>query len=94
MLKREGFVGSFEVVDTEPRRTLRVTLTYGPDGEMIIRHIKRESKPGRRLYRGVGDIPKVLNGVGISIVTTPQGVLSDRECRAKKVGGEILCTVW
>ena len=72
---------------------LRIDLKYGTRGEDVIRSIKRESKPSCRVYRGVEDIPRVLDGLGIAIVSTPSGVLSDRQCREKNVGGELLCTV-
>ena len=73
---------------------LVIRLKYGPEGEKVLRRIDRVSKPGCRVYRGVNDLPKILNGQGISVVSTNQGVLSDRECRQKKVGGEVLCMVW
>ena len=93
-LSKEGFIGAFEVVEGTPRSTIRVTLKYGPDGEFIIRHIQRDSVPGRRVFRGVADMKRILNGAGIAIYSTTQGVLSDRECRTRQVGGEALCTVW
>ena len=74
--------------------TLTLQLKYGRDGEAVINTLRRESKPGRRFYRGVSEIRRVLNGTGIAIYTTPQGVLSDRECRERNVGGEMLATVW
>jgi len=94
VLTREGFIGSYEVVPGEVQGKLVIKLKYGPDGEQVINSIVRESKPGRRLYRGVSDVRRVLNGTGIGIYSTPQGVLSDRECRARNVGGEKLATVW
>ena len=94
VLKREGFIGGLTVIDTKPRATLRVDLKYGPSGEDVISVINRTSKPGRRLYRGVAELAPVRSGLGISVVSTPKGVLSDRECRRDKVGGEVLATVW
>ena len=94
VMVREGFVSGVETLDSNPQKTIRITLKYGPDGEDIIRYIQRESRPGCRVYRGVGEIKKVLGGVGISIFTTTQGILTDAECRQRKVGGEVLCTVW
>jgi len=94
VLKREGFINDYEVVPGGVQGTLRINLKYGPDGEMVVNEIRRDSKPGRRLYCSVDEIPRVLNGVGISIYSTNKGVLSDRECRAQKVGGERLATVW
>jgi small subunit ribosomal protein S8 len=73
---------------------LRVYLKYGPDGEKVIRHIQRASRPGRRLYRRSTQLKPVLDGLGISILTTSRGVVSDRQARANKLGGELLCTVW
>jgi small subunit ribosomal protein S8 len=73
---------------------LRVYLKYGPEGERVIRHLKRASKPGRRLYRSHTELPPVLNGLGIAVVSTSKGVMSDRRARAERVGGEVICTVW
>jgi small subunit ribosomal protein S8 len=78
----------------EPHVVLQVFLKYGPDGEKVIRHIERYSKPGRRVYQGYKDVRRVLDGLGIAILSTSKGVLSDRQARREKVGGEILCTVW
>jgi small subunit ribosomal protein S8 len=77
-----------------PRAILRVFLKYGPDGERVIRNLERASRPGRRLYRSYKALPRVLDGLGISIVSTSRGVMSDRRARQEKVGGELLCTVW
>ena len=73
---------------------LQVFLKYGPDGERVIRHIARYSKPGRRVYQGYKDVKRVLDGLGIAILSTSKGVMSDRSAKREKVGGEILCTVW
>ncbi len=78
----------------EPHAVLQVFLKYGPDGERVIRHIERYSKPGRRVYQGYKDVRRVLDGLGIAILSTSKGVMSDREAKKHKVGGEILCTVW
>ncbi len=94
VLKREGFIRDYEVQPGAVQGQLLVKLKYGRFGEHVINHIKRESKPGRRYYRGVGDVRRVLNGTGIGIYSTPNGVLSDRECRAHNVGGEMLATIW
>ena len=77
-----------------PATILRVYLKYGPEGERVIRHISRSSKPGRRLYQGYKDLRPVLDGLGISILSTSRGVLSDRQAKAQRVGGELICTVW
>src|SRR5438132_26129 len=78
----------------EPHIILQVFLKYGPDGEKVIRHIQRYSKPGRRVYQGYKEVKRVLDGLGIAILSTSQGVMSDRQAKQAKVGGEILCTVW
>ena len=93
VLKREGFIKDFEVTPGGVQPTLTLQLKYGRNGEAVINTLRRESKPGRRFYRGVKEIHRVLNGTGIAIYTTPQGVLSDRECRQRNVGGEMLATV-
>jgi small subunit ribosomal protein S8 len=77
-----------------PKKVLRVYLKYGPEGEKVIRNIERASKPGRRLYRRHAQLTPVLDGLGISIVSTSRGVMSDRQARAQHLGGELLCTVW
>lgn len=92
-LQREGFIWDFERVGEGPHGILRVNLKYGPNGERLIQEIKRASKPGCRAYAKSKELPTVLQGLGICIVSTNQGILSDREARAKGIGGEILCTV-
>ena len=94
VLKREGFIREYEVTPDGVQGKLTVLLKYGPDGEDVMSTLRRESRPGRRVYRGVREVKRVLNGTGICIYTTPQGVLSDRECRAQNVGGEMLATIW
>ena len=79
---------------SKPKTLLRVFLKYGPEGEQVIRHIDRASRPGRRLYRHSRDLRPVLDGLGISILSTSRGVMSDRRAKAQKLGGELLCTVW
>jgi small subunit ribosomal protein S8 len=93
-LQREGFIWDFEVVEGTPCRTLRLNLKYGPNGEQILRSVKRVSKPGRRVYCGVSELKDVLQGLGVSIVSTNRGILSNRECRKEGVGGEVLCELW
>ena len=93
VLKREGYILDYDRIEDSRQGILRVHLKYGPQGEPIIRELKRISRPGRRDHRGVDGLPRVLNGLGIAIVSTSQGVLSDRQCREKKIGGELLCTV-
>jgi len=94
VLRREGYIWDFDVVEQSPQNVLRIHLKYGPNGEQVIQRIKRESKPGRRVYAGVRELPDVLQGLGISILSTNKGVLSNREARKQGVGGEVLCTVW
>jgi small subunit ribosomal protein S8 len=94
VLKREGYIKDYAVLDTQPQQMIRVYLKYGPDGEDVIVDIQRVSTGGRRVYRGVDDLGTVRNGLGIYIVSTPKGVLSDRECRKQRAGGEVLCSVW
>jgi small subunit ribosomal protein S8 len=77
-----------------PKAVLRVFLKYGPDGEKVIRHIQRASRPGRRLYRRRAQLSRVLDGLGIAVLSTSRGVMSDRKARELNVGGEFLCTVW
>lgn len=94
VLKREGYIWSWEEVDATPVKQLRITLKYGPNGERVIQHLRRISKPGRRVYCKAKDLKPVLNGLGIRVLSTSRGVLSDREARQKNVGGEVLCEVW
>lgn len=93
VLKAEGYINDFDVIEDGRQGLIRISLKYGPAGEQLIHLIKRESKPGCRVYRKVAELPRPLAGLGIAILTTPRGVLSDRQCREQKVGGELLCTV-
>ena len=95
VLSREGYIGDIRNITARTGHpSIRIFLKYDDDGLPAIQRIGRVSKPGRRVYSGVQDIPRVLNGLGISVLTTSQGILSDREARAQGVGGEILCEVW
>jgi len=94
VLKDEGYIEGFDEIDDGVQGRIRVTLKYGPRGEQVLNQLQRESKGGRRLFVGVDDIPKVLNGLGIAILSTNRGVVSDRVCREQRVGGELLCTVY
>lgn len=94
VLKREGYIWDWETVQAEPSNQLRIHLKYGPNGERVIRHIRRVSKPGRRVYSGAAKLRPVLNGLGIFVISTSRGVVSDREARQRKLGGEVLCEVW
>ena len=93
VLKEEGYVSDFDRIDDGQQGVLRVTLKYDNLGNSAITDIQRTSKPGRRIYASVDELPRVLGGLGIAIVSTSQGVMSDRNCRQAKVGGEVLCTV-
>ena len=93
-MQREGFIWDFEVIENSPQNILRVNLKYGPNGERVIQKIVRESKPGRRSYQDLRSMPEVLQGLGISILSTSKGVLSNREAKKEGVGGELLCTIW
>ncbi len=93
VLQREGYILGYELQSEGASSTITVNLKYGPEGEQVITGIQRFSKPGCRRFRGTADLPKVRGGLGIAVVSTNLGVLSDRECREKKVGGEVLCTV-
>jgi small subunit ribosomal protein S8 len=94
VLKREGYIWDWEEMPDKPHSHLRVHLKYGPNGERIIRRIRRVSKPGRRIYKGSDGLKPVLGGLGISILSTSRGVISDREARQRRLGGEVLCEVW
>ncbi len=93
VLKKEGYIKDFDRIDDGKQGILRVFLKYDMEGQPIIREIKRISKPGRRMYSPVEDLPNVMGGMGIAVVSTSKGIMSDRDCRTEKVGGEILCTV-
>lgn len=96
VLKREGYIWDWHEEEAEglPGKRLLIDLKYGPNGERVIRHIKRVSKPGRRVYSRANSLRPILNGLGISIISTSRGVYSDREARQKNLGGEILCELW
>ena len=93
ILKNEGYIKDFEIKEDGSKKDVVVALKY-VEGENVIKGLKRISKPGRRVYSGVEDLPKVLGGLGIAIVSTPKGVITDKECRKHSVGGEVLCYVW
>jgi small subunit ribosomal protein S8 len=95
ILKEEGYIRNFRMLEAEgARRNMRIFLNYAGDGEPIIRRLRRVSKPGRRVYRRADEIPPVLNGLGIGIVSTSRGLMTDKQARERRVGGEILCEVW
>ena len=94
VLKREGYVWDWEEIEAKPANNLRIHLKYGPNGERVIRHVRRISKPGRRVYSGAAKLKPVLNGLGICVISTSRGVISDREARQRNLGGEVLCEIW
>src|SRR6185312_3203298 len=93
VLKEEGYIWDYKEVDTTPARTLQLEMKYGPNGERLITRIDRVSKPGRRVYSGYKELKPTLGGMGIQILSTPRGVISDRKARADKVGGEVLAVI-
>ena len=93
VLKQEGYIEDFDRIDDSKQGILRISLKYDMEGSPIIKEIKRMSKPGRRVYLSVDKLPRVLAGMGIAIISTSKGVMSDKSCREANVGGEILCTV-
>jgi small subunit ribosomal protein S8 len=96
VLKREGYIWDWREEEEQdaPAKVLALDLKYGPNGERVIRHIRRISKPGRRVYSRASRLRPVLDGLGISIISTSRGVISDREARQRNLGGEVLCEVW
>ena len=93
VLKEEGYINDHAVIDDGRQGILRIELKYGPHGEQLIQSIRRRSKPGCRVYNKVDQLPRPLAGLGIGIVSTSRGVLSDRQAREKRIGGELLCTI-
>ena len=93
-LKAEGFIRAFKLIDDNKQGVLRVYLKFGPGNERVILGLRRVSRPGLRVYRKSRQIPSVISGVGVSIVSTPQGVMSGKQARERSLGGEVLCYVW
>jgi len=94
ILKSEGFIKNCRLIEDQKQGVLRVYLRYGPRGEKMISGLVRVSSPGRRLYAAAGEVPSILGGMGVAILSTSKGVLTDREARNEKLGGEVLCYVW
>ena len=94
ILKTEGYIVDYKSVEVDGVKMIEVTLKYGPNGEKVIQGLKRISKPGLRIYSNAEQLPKVLNGLGIAIVSTSKGIITDREARKLNVGGEVLAYVW
>ncbi len=94
ILKEEGYIQDFEVTQDQPQAVIRIRLKYGPGRKSVLTGLRRVSKPGRRVYSGTRDLPYVLSGMGVAIVSTPRGVMTGREARRQGVGGEVLCYIW
>ena len=94
ILANEGYIKGYQVIEDGKQGTIRVTLKYGANKTKVIRGLKRVSKPGLRIYAGYEDMPKVMNGLGIAIVSTSKGLMTDKQARATKVGGEVLAFIW
>ena len=94
ILKEEGYIANYKVAEAGPKKTIKIYLKYGSDNQPVISSIERVSRPGCRVYVGQTEIPRVLGGLGINILTTPRGVMTGRNAHREKVGGEILCRVW
>jgi small subunit ribosomal protein S8 len=94
ILKQEGFIRTFKVIEEGPQGMIRIYLKYAEDGEPVIHGLKRVSRPGCRIYRGVDDLPRVQNGLGVAVISTNRGVLTDEQARGLRVGGEVLCEIW
>lgn len=94
ILKKEGFINDYQVLDKDTQGVLRIEMKYDQNNERIITNLKRVSKPGRRVYVKHDQIPKVMSGLGIAIISTSKGIFTDKEARAMKIGGELLCEVW
>ncbi len=94
ILAAEGFVDGYAEEDARVGKELTVRLRYGNDRSRVLKGLKRVSRPGRRVYKGAGDLPRVQGGIGVAIVSTSNGLLTDREARRREIGGEILCEVW
>ena len=94
ILTNEGYIKGYQVLDDGKQGTIRVTLKYGANKQKVLRGLKRVSKPGLRIYAGYEDMPKVMSGLGIAIVSTSRGLMTDKQARAAKIGGEVLAFVW
>jgi small subunit ribosomal protein S8 len=94
ILKQEGFIRTFKLLDEGPQGLIRIYLKYAEDGEPAIHGLERVSKPGRRVYRAVDGLPRVRNGLGVAVISTNRGVLTDEQARSLRVGGEVLCEIW
>lgn len=94
VLRTEGYIVDYKVIDNQKQGILRILLKYGPDRAPTISGLRRASKPGRRMYRNASNLPQVVDGLGIAIISTPKGVLTDKQAREANVGGEVICEIW
>ena len=94
VLKDEGYIWDWQFVQAAPSPKIKIDLKYGPQGERVMQRIDRVSKPGCRVYQGWKDLKPVLDGMGICVISTSKGVMSDRQARARKLGGEVICRIW
>ena len=94
ILLEEGFIRGYDVIEDGKQGIIRIQLKYGQTGERVISGLKRISKPGMRVYADKHEVPRVLNGLGISIISTSKGILTDKQARKENVGGEVICYVW
>ena len=94
ILADEGYIKDYQVIEDNKQGVIRITLKYGPDKEKVISGLKRVSKPGLRIYAGADELPRVLKGLGIAIVSTSKGIMTDKEARKQNIGGEVLAFVW
>jgi len=94
ILLEEGFIRGYDVIEDGKQGIIRIQLKYGQEGERVIQGLKKISKPGMRVYAAHDEIPKVLNGLGISVISTSKGILTDKQARNENVGGEVVCYVW
>jgi len=94
IMKKEGFIKEYQYISDNKQGKLRIQLKYGPDSQRVLSGLKRISKPGLRVYAGKDDLPKVLGGLGIAIISTSRGLLSDKEARYQGIGGEVVCYIW
>ncbi|MDX9714880.1 MAG: 30S ribosomal protein S8 [Dissulfurispiraceae bacterium] len=94
ILKEEGFIKSYKIIKDKKQGSLRLTLKYTSEGEPVMTGLQKISKPGRRVYVGKDEIPRVIGGVGIAVLTTSKGILTDKKCRNEGLGGEVLCYIW
>lgn len=94
ILRNEGYITDYKIIDNRKQGVLRVTLKYGSDRKRTIEGLRRVSKPGRRVYRKARELPRVMGGLGIAVISTPNGVLTDKQSREANVGGEVICEIW